>query len=114
MYFDEEGGLHFAGRGDDVINIRCFKVAPTEVEDAALRFEKIRECACIPYEDGRFGRVMKMFVVMNEQADFQVEEIVSYLESKLEAYKIPKYIECIPEIPKTYNGKVDRKKLINL
>lgn len=114
MFFDEKGELHFAGRGDDVINIRGFKVTPTEIEDVALRFDKIADCACIPYDDKTFGRVLKMFVVMKQGASFNIEEITSYLETKLEAYKLPKYIECIAEIPKTYNGKIDRKKLIAL
>jgi acyl-coenzyme A synthetase/AMP-(fatty) acid ligase len=35
------------------------------------------------------------------------------METKLENYKIPKFIEQISEIPKTFNGKIDRKKLIN-
>lgn len=112
MFFDEKGELHFAGRGDDVINIRGFKVTPTEIEDVVLRFDKIADCACVPYDDKTFGRVLKMFVVMKEGEHFNIEEITSYLETKLEAYKLPKFIECIAEIPKTYNGKTDRKKLI--
>lgn len=113
MYFSEDGELHFAGRGDDVINVRGFKVAPMEVEDAALRFEKIVECACVPHDDKLFGLSLKLFVVVREGEEFESQELISYLESKLEPYKIPKYIELLPEIPKTYNGKVDRKKLIN-
>ncbi len=113
MFFDEKGELHFAGRGDDVINIRGFKVTPTEVEDVALRYDPISECVCVPYEDKVYGRVLKMFVVLKQGFSFNIEEITSYLETKLEAYKIPKYIECIKEIPKTFNGKIDRKKLIS-
>ena len=113
-YIDDEGFLYLVGRRDDVINIGGFKVAPTEVEDIALRFNKITDCACVPYDDKVYGRVLKMFVVMKKGEIFDVEEIVSYLESKLEAYKLPKYVECISEIPKTYNGKIDRKKLIVL
>ena len=112
MFFDEKGELHFAGRGDDVINIRGFKVTPTEVEDVALRHPSLADCACVPYEDKVYGRVMKMFVVMKANNVFNMNEIVSFLDSKLEPYKIPKYIECISEIPKTYNGKTDRKKLM--
>ena len=113
-YIDDEGFLYLVGRRDDVINIGGLKVAPTEVEDIALRFNKITDCACVPYDDKVYGRVLKMFVVMKKGEIFDVEEIVSYLESKLEAYKLPKYVECISEIPKTYNGKIDRKKLIVL
>ena len=112
MFFDEEGGLHFAGRGDDVINIRGFKVAPTEVEDVVLRFEKVADCACVPYDDKVFGRCLKLFVAMRDGDCFNVEELSSFLEKKLESYKIPRFIEHIDKIPRTYNGKVDRKKLV--
>lgn len=113
-YIDDEGYLFLVGRRDDVINIGGLKVAPTEVEDIALRHPSIADCACVPFEDKNFGRVMKMFVVMKPSCEFEMDSIVSFLESKLEAYKIPKYIECISEIPKTYNGKTDRKKLAAL
>lgn len=114
MFFDERHRLHFAGRGDDVINIRGFKVAPTEVEDVLLRFEKVADCACIPYDDSALGKCLKMFVVMKDGAEFDASEIVAFLETKVEAYKVPKYLVRMDEIPKTYNGKVDRKKLISM
>ena len=112
-YIDDEGYLYLVGRRDDVINIGGLKVAPTEVEDVALRYDPIAECACVPYNDKAYGRVLKMFVVMKNGFSFNIEDITSYLETKLEAYKIPKHIECIKEIPKTFNGKIDRKKLIS-
>lgn len=112
-YIDEDGYLYLVGRRDDVINIGGLKVAPTEVEDVALRYESIAECVCVPFDDKVYGRVLKMYVVMKEGHIFNIEDITSYLETKLEAYKIPKYIESISEIPKTYNGKIDRKKIIN-
>ena len=112
MMFDEKGGLHFAGRGDDVINIRGFKVAPTEIEETARRFEKIDECVCIPFDDKAQGKVLKRFVVMKADAGFDEQEITAFLEQKLEPYKLPKFIERLDEIPRTYNGKIDRKKLI--
>jgi len=111
-YIDDEGYLFLVGRRDDVINIGGLKVAPTEVEDVALRHQAIAECACVPYEDVNCGRVVKMFVTVKDGFDFDIEGFTSFLESKLEAYKIPKLFEVIPEIPKTFNGKIDRKKLM--
>ena len=57
------------------------------------------------YENDGFGEVLYSL-------DSTVAKIIEYMESKLEAYKIPKFIEQISEIPKTFNGKIDRKKLI--
>ena len=114
MYFDAEGALHFSGRGDDVINVRGFKVSPIEVADVALRFPMIQDCACVPYDDKTMGRCLKLFVVVKKGYTFDPEKIVSYLETKLESYKLPKFIECIPEIPKKFNGKIDRQKLMGM
>lgn len=113
MMFDEHGALRFAGRGDDVINIRGFKVAPTEVENAALRNGAVLDCACIPY-DAPYGKALKLFVVMKTGQTFDASEITAFLESQLEPYKVPKSIVELPEIPRTYNGKTDRKALMKL
>lgn len=109
----EDGYLYLVGRRDDVINVGGLKVAPTEVEEVALRHPMVNECVCVPYDDGAYGIVVKMFVCLNEGYSLRVDELAQYLEQRLEAYKVPKYIESIPAIPRTYNGKIDRKKLIN-
>ena len=111
-YIDEEGYLFLTGRRDDVINIGGLKIAPTEVEDATLRFPSIAECACTAFEHSRLGKCLKMYIVLKKGFELDEIELTEYLETKLEAYKIPKIFEVIPEIPKTFNGKIDRKKLI--
>ena len=111
-YIDEDGYLFLVGRRDDVINIGGLKVAPTEVEEAALRFPSVAECACVPFEHPTMGKAIKLLVVVKSGNTLDAESLISFLESQLEAYKIPKVIELIPEIPKTFNGKIDRKRLI--
>jgi len=108
----ENGYLYLVGRRDDVINVGGLKIAPTEVEDIALRHPMVNECVCIPFDDKVYGRVVKMLVKVNEGQALDTKELTAYLESKLESYKIPKYIESIDVIPRTFNGKIDRKKLI--
>ena len=109
----ENGYLYLVGRRDDVINVGGLKIAPTEVEDIALRHPMVDECVCIPFEDRIFGKVVKMLVKVNEGYELKTDELSAYLADKLEAYKVPKFIEAIDEIPRTFNGKIDRKKLIN-
>ena len=110
-YMDEEGYLYLVGRRDDVINVGGLKVAPTEVEDQAQRFETVAECVLVPFEQKIGGKSLKLFVVTKGGAPLDAAALTAFLETKLEDYKIPKYIEQIDEIPKTYNGKIDRKKL---
>mgnify|MGYP000931475988 CR=1 FL=1 len=109
----EDGYLYLVGRRDDVINVGGLKVAPTEVEEVALRHPMVNECVCVPYDDRAYGIVVKMFVCLNEGYSLRVDELAQYMEQRLEAYKVPKYIESISAIPRTYNGKIDRKKLMN-
>ena len=111
MYFDENGGLYFAGRGDDVINIRGFKVAPNEVEEIALKHPSINDCVCIPYKN-MMGDTLKMVVKLNEGFELDMESICSLLAEKLEPYKVPSIIVAVDEIARTANGKLNRKQVI--
>lgn len=113
MFFDEKGNLHFAGRGDDVINVRGFKVSPVEVENYALKHSSIADCACIPYEDKKQGIVVKLLVKLNNGYRLNSNAITEFLSSGLEPYKIPTFIEQIDEVERTSNGKLDRKKMIS-
>jgi len=108
----ENGYLYLVGRRDDVINVGGLKIAPTEVEDVALRHPMVDECVCLPYEDRIKGRSIKMLVKVSEGAEFDPSALSAYLEDKLEAYKVPKKFEQVDEIPRTFNGKIDRKKLL--
>ena len=111
-YFDEDGYLYVAGRRDDVINVGGLKIAPAEVEDVALRFEGISECVCIAYEDPRMGRCMKMLITAKDGTEPDQNALMTFLSENLESFKLPRVIVTVPEIPKTYNGKIDRKKII--
>lgn len=113
-YIDDEGYLYLVGRRDDVINIGGLKVAPTEVEDIALRFPSVKECACIPFENGTMGKCLKMLVVVADGCSLDRYALTGFMEERLEQYKIPKLFEEVEEIPKTFNGKIDRKKLLTL
>ncbi len=110
----EDGYLYLVGRRDDVINVGGLKIAPTEVEDVAMRHECVDECVCIPYDDKVFGRVVKMLVKVRAGKSLDVQALAAYIEEKLEDYKVPKYIEEVPEILKTFNGKTDRKNIIKM
>lgn len=107
-----DGYLYLVGRRDDVINVGGLKIAPTELEDAAMRHPMVDECVCVPYDDPFYGRVVKMYVCLNPGYTLDAKALTEHLIDRVEAYKIPKYIEQIDAIPKTYNGKIDRKRLI--
>lgn len=110
---DDEGMLHLAGRQDDVINVGGFKVAPTEVEDAAMAYPLIKDCICIPVEHKITGTALKLLVVMLDGHPLDKRALALHLKSRLEPYKIPLLYEAVPAIQRTFNGKLNRKAYMN-
>lgn len=108
-HIDRGGLLHLRGREDDVINIGGFKVAPTEVEDAVMAFEGVKDCVCIPSEHRIMGTALKMLVVMNDGHTLDKRTLARWLKTKLETYKIPLLYEQVEAVKRTFNGKIDRK-----
>ena len=106
---DEDGLLHLKGREDDVINVGGFKVAPTEVEDAAMSYSKLKDCICIAAEHPITGRALKLLVVMNDGEQLNKRELALHLKERLESYKVPMLYEQVEKVARTFNGKLDRK-----
>ena len=97
-YLGEDGLVYLLGRQGDVINMGGIKIAPTEIEEVAMK-------------DEITGEAPKLFVTLNEGYQLDQKELSKYLLSKLESLKVPKTFEVIDEIPRTFNGKIIRKQL---
>ena len=110
-YLGEDGLVYLLGRQGDVINMGGIKIAPTEIEEVAMKHEMIKDCECIPIKDEITGEAPKLFVTLNEGYQLDQKELSKYLLSKLESLKVPKTFEVIDEIPRTFNGKIIRKQL---
>ena len=108
-YIDEEGFVYITGRKDDVINVGGLKVAPAEVEEAALAMEGVDDCICIAMPHPISGQALKLLVVMKENAELSPRKFSAFLQTKLEGYKIPTKYEQVDSVARTYNGKLDRK-----
>ena len=113
-YFDADGDIILLGRKGDVINVGGNKVAPEEIENVAKKIPGIADCGVVPAEDPHRGSVPKIFVQMAKGAEFDPIFIRSQLAASLEPYKVPVYIEQIALIPRSFNGKLLRKKLLEL
>ena len=106
--FDAQGRLRLSGRSDDVINIGGFKVSPSEVEDAAMRTEWVRDCICVECEHKILGKTLKLIVVTDGR-DIDVRTLAAAMGERLEAHKVPTTFERAESIKRTFNGKLDRK-----
>ena len=106
---DTDGLLHLQGREDDVINVGGFKVAPTEVEDAALAFPAVRDCICLSVPHPITGSALKLLVQLAPGEELNKRQLALHLKSRLETFKVPMLYEQVDTIRRTFNGKLDRK-----
>lgn len=107
--FDHEGYLYYIGRKDDVINLGGYKIAPTDVENLALQSGLVHECICIEDRDEYGVPYIKLLVVLEDKSKFDPVALNAFLSDRLEKYKIPRVIEAVDTLIKTFNGKTDRK-----
>ena len=106
---DSDGMLHLKGREDDVINVGGFKVAPLEVEDAAMGFPGISDCICIPVKHPLTGNALKLLAVMAPGTGLDKKALALFLGQRLEPHKVPMLYEQVESVRRTFNGKPDRK-----
>jgi len=107
---DEEGFIRILDRKKDMILVSGFNVYPNEVEDILLEMAEVADVAAIGQEDERSGQIVKVFIV-KQSLSLTKESILRYAKENLAAYKVPKVIEFIDELPKNNVGKVLRREL---
>ena len=108
-HIDAEGRLHIEGRQGDVINIGGYKVAPSEVEDAALLWPAVSDCICIATPHAIMGTALKLLVVMADDAELDKRSLARHLARLLERYKVPMVYQKVNHIERTLNGKLNRQ-----
>ncbi|MFI3171777.1 MAG: class I adenylate-forming enzyme family protein [Eubacteriales bacterium] len=106
-YQDEKGRIYMLGRADDVIISGGNKVSPLEVEEAAKQYEGVSDCICKSRFDAIVGAVPILYIVSREEINLSGLE--EHLMNLLEDFKRPRAIMRIESVPRTYNGKIDRK-----
>lgn len=111
---DKEGFLYFVGRKDDLIKTRGERVGPKEVEYALVEIAGVAEAAVIGVPDEIMGQAIKAFLVRWNGANLNENDVLKYCFRRLEPFMVPKHIEFVNELPKTPNGKIDKKALKSL
>lgn len=112
-YIDEEGYIYVLGRKDDIINYKGIKISPEEIEESVRKYREVLDCACVPKKDNISGQIPKLFVVVRDKERFQKEDLFLFLKQYIDENKMPKEVEVIDDIPRTYNGKIHRMKLLD-
>lgn len=109
---DEDGYFHYAGRADDVIISAGWTISPLEVERSLLRHQRVVEVAVVGVPEPTRGRVVKAFVVATgETGDELATELQDLVRGELSSHEYPRQVEFVAELPKTPNGKINRRAL---
>jgi acyl-CoA synthetase (AMP-forming)/AMP-acid ligase II len=109
---DEEGFLYFVGRKDDMIKTKGERVSPKEIENALCELEGVAEAAVVGIPDEMIGQAIKAFIVPKKEASLTEKLVIAHCTKNLEPFMIPKYVEFRESLPKSANGKIDKKALI--
>ena len=114
---DEEGYFWYAGRANDLFKVSGRWLNPAEVESALIAHPAIREAAVIARDDENGLTKPAAYVVVNDEfaAGAQlIQELREWVAERIGNYKRPRWIEFLPELPKTATGKLQRYKLREL
>jgi fatty-acyl-CoA synthase len=112
-YYDEEGYFFITDRLKRMINASGFKVWPAEVEAMLYAHPDIQEACVIGTRDAHRGETVKAVVVLKAASRGRVkeEEVVSWAKAHMAAFKYPRVVEFVEQLPKTATGKVFWRKL---
>ncbi|MCL6577680.1 AMP-binding protein [Kyrpidia sp.] len=113
VVMDEQGWFYVVDRKKDMINASGYKVWPREVEDTLYQHPAVKEAAVVGVPDPYRGETVKAFVALRGEYAGKVTEddIIQFCQERMAAYKYPRLVEFLPEIPKTATGKFLRREL---
>jgi len=111
---DEEGFLYFLGRKDDQIKTKGERVSPKEIENTLSEMRGVSEAAVIGIPDDILGTAIKAFIVPLPGVSLTQKDVLKFCTDHMETFMVPKYVSFQAELPKTPNGKIDKKSLKGL
>jgi crotonobetaine/carnitine-CoA ligase len=106
---DERGYLYIVGRVKDMIRRAGENIAAREVEAVLCQLPEIAEAAAVPVPDETRGEEVKAYVVLQPgvtPGDVPPERIVAHCSAGLASFKVPRYLEYRPSLPKTPSEKI--------
>jgi benzoate-CoA ligase family protein len=111
---DHEGYYWYVGRSDEMLKVGGIWVSPVEIENTLTGHEAVRECAVVGHPDQSDLIKPKAFVALQagySPSEEVAQELIAYCAGELAAFKRPRWIEFVDELPRTATGKLQRSKL---
>jgi long-chain acyl-CoA synthetase len=111
---DEDGAIFIVDRKKDMINTSGFKVFPAEIERVIAAHPSVALVAVGGIPDELKGEIAKAYVVLKSDAAPDAEGILALCRRELAAYKVPRAVQFVADLPKTSTGKIMRRELTKL
>ena len=111
---DEDGCIFIVDRKKDMILTAGFNVYPAEIERVAAGHPDVALVAVGSIPDEAKGELAKAYIVPKTGATPDADDIIAYCREHLAAYKVPRALQFVDDLPKTSTGKVMRRELKTL
>jgi long-chain acyl-CoA synthetase len=111
---DDEGHFFIVDRKKDLIITGGFNLYPAEIERVVASHPAVAMVAVGPVQDEIYGELARAYVVLRPGASATESEVIEHCRKHLAAYKLPRSVRFVPDLPKTSTGKVMRRELRKL
>jgi long-chain acyl-CoA synthetase len=110
-FMDAAGWFYLVDRKKDMINAAGYKVWPRDVEDVLYTHPAIREAGVVGVPDAYRGEQVKAVISLKAGQNVTPDEVIAFCKQRMAAYKYPRIVEIVEELPKTVTGKILRRDL---
>ena len=110
-YYDEEGWFFFVDRKSNMIKRAGENISTTEIEEVLTEHPAVKEAAVIGVPDDIRDEAVKAFILPEDGARIDEEEIIEYCRNNMAAFKVPSFIEVVDDFPRTCSMKIEKRLL---
>ena len=111
---DADGYIHIVDRKKDMILTGGYNVYPAEIERVIAGHPAVALVAVGSKPDGQKGEIAKAYIVLKPGAEASDADIIAFCRQHLAAYKLPREVQFVDDVPKTSTGKIMRRELSQL
>ena len=110
-FIDDDGYLFLTDRKGDMIISGGENVHPTETENALQEHPAVREVAVVGVPDPKWGEAVKAVLALEPGRVASADELIAFCKERIAAYKCPRSIDFVDELPKSTVGKILRREV---
>ncbi len=113
-YLDNDGYVFLVGRKKELINRAGEKIAPREIEEILYRMPEIESATVVGVPDCLYGEEVACFLVLRPELSLTEERVAAHCNKNLAGFKVPRKVFFVEELPKGPNGKIQRRRLLEM